>query len=283
MLAGWIQTGVDATEAQQKAVSPVLVTVQGPEQRVDLKLPAHRPIAELLPRLVEVCVGGQPSNSADWELAPLGGLAYDAARTLHQVGVMDGSLLHLRDSAAPILNYLTDAPATGPVDPRDLDQMVAAGWEDGFLPQDRTRLVLPPRLRLPNRLASAVHAVWNSGAAASPAALVEPHMGQVVDPASLTVNTRPRVTDRIRASWRATDYLRALDEFIVAPQLRRCATIAVMSPKGGVGKTTITTLLGAMFALLRRDRIVAIDTNPDFGSLGRPPAPKHAVFLDDPP
>lgn len=281
MLAGWIQTGVDATEAQQKAVSPVLVTVQGPEQRVDLKLPAHRPIAELLPRLVEVCVGGQPSNSADWELAPLGGLAYDAARTLHQVGVMDGSLLHLRDSAAPILNYLTDAPATGPVDPRDLDQMVAAGWEDGFLPQDRTRLVLPPRLRLSNRVASAVHAVWNSGAAASPTALVEPHLGQVVDPASLTVNTRPRVIDRIRASWRATDYLRALDEFIVAPQLRRCATIAVMSPKGGVGKTTVTTLLGAMFALLRRDRIVAIDTNPDFGSLGRQLAPEHAVFVDD--
>ncbi|HXM57864.1 MAG TPA: AAA family ATPase, partial [Candidatus Dormibacteraeota bacterium] len=72
-----------------------------------------------------------------------------------------------------------------------------------------------------------------------------------------------------------------LDEAIVAPQLYRCATIAVMSPKGGVGKTTLTTLLGSLFALLRRDRVVAIDTNPDFGSLGRQLAPEHAVFVDD--
>jgi Mrp family chromosome partitioning ATPase len=52
-------------------------------------------------------------------------------------------------------------------------------------------------------------------------------------------------------------------------QLRRCVTVAVMSPKGGVGKTTLTALLGSLFALLRRDRIVAIDNNPDFGALGR--------------
>lgn len=87
--------------------------------------------------------------------------------------------------------------------------------------------------------------------------------------------------DRIRASWRSTDYLEQLDEVIVAPQLRRCATIAVMSPKGGVGKTTTTTLLGSLVALLRRDRVVAIDTSPDFGSLGRQLAPEHTVFVDD--
>jgi len=48
-----------------------------------------------------------------------------------------------------------------------------------------------------------------------------------------------------------------------------------------VGKTTTTTLLGSLFALLRRDRVVAIDTNPDFGSLGRQLAPEHTVFVDD--
>src|SRR5262249_26976011 len=61
----------------------------------------------------------------------------------------------------------------------------------------------------------------------------------------------------------------------------RCVTIAVLSPKGGVGKTTVTALLGTLFALLRRDRVVAVDTNPDFGSLGRSLAPAHAVYVDD--
>src|SRR5262249_37667857 len=58
-------------------------------------------------------------------------------------------------------------------------------------------------------------------------------------------------------------------------------TIAVLSPKGGVGKTTVCALLGTLFALLRRDRIVAVDANPDFGSLGRSLTPGHDVFVDD--
>jgi len=31
----------------------------------------------------------------------------------------------------------------------------------------------------------------------------------------------------------------------------------------------VTALLGTLFSLLRRDPIVAVDTNTDFGSLGR--------------
>ena len=58
-------------------------------------------------------------------------------------------------------------------------------------------------------------------------------------------------------------------------------TIAVVSPKGGVGKTFITALLGSLLAYLRRDRVVAVDANPDFGSLGRRLVPDHPVFIDD--
>jgi MinD-like ATPase involved in chromosome partitioning or flagellar assembly len=58
-------------------------------------------------------------------------------------------------------------------------------------------------------------------------------------------------------------------------------TIAVLSPKGGVGKTTLTALLGGLFAHLRRDRIVAVDSNPDFGSLGRCLTPAHDIYVDD--
>ena len=58
-------------------------------------------------------------------------------------------------------------------------------------------------------------------------------------------------------------------------------TIAVVSPKGGVGKSTITALLGSLLAFLRRDRVVAVETNPDWGSLGRRLVPDHPIFIDD--
>jgi MinD-like ATPase involved in chromosome partitioning or flagellar assembly len=43
--------------------------------------------------------------------------------------------------------------------------------------------------------------------------------------------------------------------------------IAVASMKGGVGKTTVTAMLGLMLAEHRGDRIVALDANPDAGTL----------------
>ncbi|WP_238440023.1 AAA family ATPase [Frankia sp. AgB1.8] len=50
--------------------------------------------------------------------------------------------------------------------------------------------------------------------------------------------------------------------------LTDCHRIAVMSLKGGVGKTTTTIGLGSTLADLRDDRVVAIDANPDRGTLG---------------
>ena len=46
-----------------------------------------------------------------------------------------------------------------------------------------------------------------------------------------------------------------------------CRSIAVISRKGGVGKTTTTLMLGHTFAMYRGDRVVALDGNPDAGSL----------------
>jgi MinD-like ATPase involved in chromosome partitioning or flagellar assembly len=43
--------------------------------------------------------------------------------------------------------------------------------------------------------------------------------------------------------------------------------VAVMSLKGGVGKTTTTVGLGSTLAALRGDRVVAVDANPDRGTL----------------
>ncbi len=49
--------------------------------------------------------------------------------------------------------------------------------------------------------------------------------------------------------------------------LRGCYRIAVLSLKGGVGKTTVTATLGSTFASLRGDRVVAVDASPDRGTL----------------
>ncbi len=43
--------------------------------------------------------------------------------------------------------------------------------------------------------------------------------------------------------------------------------VPILTRKGGVGKTTITTLLGMALADAREDRIIAIDANPDRGTL----------------
>jgi MinD-like ATPase involved in chromosome partitioning or flagellar assembly len=43
--------------------------------------------------------------------------------------------------------------------------------------------------------------------------------------------------------------------------------VAIVSRKGGVGKTTITTLLGQALADARDDRVIAVDANPDRGTL----------------
>ncbi len=43
--------------------------------------------------------------------------------------------------------------------------------------------------------------------------------------------------------------------------------VAVLTRKGGVGKTTISALLGMAMADVREDRVIAIDANPDRGTL----------------
>jgi len=53
------------------------------------------------------------------------------------------------------------------------------------------------------------------------------------------------------------------------PNVTRANTIALISPKGGVGKTTSTFLVGNLLASRLQVRAVAIDANPDSGTLAR--------------
>jgi MinD-like ATPase involved in chromosome partitioning or flagellar assembly len=60
---------------------------------------------------------------------------------------------------------------------------------------------------------------------------------------------------------------KALDRRIAAPLQGGARFVPVLSRKGGVGKTTITTLLGMALADARDDRVIAVDANPDRGTL----------------
>jgi MinD-like ATPase involved in chromosome partitioning or flagellar assembly len=53
------------------------------------------------------------------------------------------------------------------------------------------------------------------------------------------------------------------------PGVTRPNMIALISPKGGVGKTTATFLIGNLLATHLHLRAVAVDANPDLGTLGR--------------
>ncbi len=51
--------------------------------------------------------------------------------------------------------------------------------------------------------------------------------------------------------------------------VRGAFSVAVLSQKGGVGKTTTAVGLGATLAAMRGDRVIAVDANPDFGTLAQ--------------
>jgi MinD-like ATPase involved in chromosome partitioning or flagellar assembly len=79
-----------------------------------------------------------------------------------------------------------------------------------------------------------------------------------------------RFRDRLRAlvtsdGERQEDALETA--LLAAPKATRTNTIAVVSPKGGVGKTTCTFMVGDLLAEALNLRVVAVDANRDFGTL----------------
>ncbi|MFI9464955.1 SCO5717 family growth-regulating ATPase [Streptomyces xiamenensis] len=74
---------------------------------------------------------------------------------------------------------------------------------------------------------------------------------------------------RFRIGGKAAEAERQRKLDIIRTPVLSCYRIAVISLKGGVGKTTTTTALGATLASERQDKVIAIDANPDAGTLGR--------------
>jgi MinD-like ATPase involved in chromosome partitioning or flagellar assembly len=247
------------------------VTLVHPGGSIKLMAPTDVPLAELMPDFLEVA--RQPDHDG-WELGPATGQPYeDGQKTLAELGVGDGDVLVLHDPPSSAATMVERPP------PRPKPERSARGSSRPAAAErplgERTVETLPQRLSRAQRRRVAAGAL--TGARSEPA-------GRAVstpDPARFTRPARVSPLSRARAEWSRSDYQFRLDELIVSLRLRGCVTIAVVSPKGGVGKSTLTALLGSLLAFRRRDRVVAVETNPDWGSLGRRLVPEHPIFIDD--
>jgi MinD-like ATPase involved in chromosome partitioning or flagellar assembly len=264
----------------------VVVTIAGPERRLDLTVPAETPIEQLMPTFMSLgVIDEKPLNGDPVGLAPAGSPPLPPTSTLAECGVMDGALLELqpmRPEEKP-----SPEPQTVAYEEFEREQDQADLKRRAGFPLQRTRLALPDAPSFGERLSAALSAFWSADPAEPAVVKPQPRADDADDaapvagPADLTVRRPPSRRSRAKAAWRSTSYMRRLDEQIAGPRLRRCATVAVVSPKGGVGKTTTAALLGSLLARVRHERIVAVDTNPDYGSLGRALTPDHRVFVDD--
>ncbi|MFD1150618.1 EsaB/YukD family protein, partial [Saccharothrix hoggarensis] len=93
----------------------VRVTIAAPHRRVDLALPEHSSVAEVLPGLIRHA--GEPPGDDCWLLRVPDGTALEPGRTLAAHRVRDGEVLHLahRTTEWPELEYddLVDVIASG--------------------------------------------------------------------------------------------------------------------------------------------------------------------------
>lgn len=231
----------------------VLVNVVGAARRGDVCLDDTVPVAALLADLSRHY--GCPAQGAELVLAEDPSAVLDPSASLREAGVTHGTRLMLRTRPS------FEAPPAG------------------VNPIQRTRHALPRRYRAGRRVQRSLAAASGHANLAGSTAIRA--VGATPSPAELTLPDSPGPVARWRRAWEDTDYLHCLDRAITRPQLARCATIAVVSPKGGVGKTTTTALLGTLMAHLRRDLVLAVDANPDYGSLGRVLCPAHGFFVDD--
>ncbi|MEP7105196.1 MAG: EsaB/YukD family protein [Chloroflexota bacterium] len=253
------------------------MTIQGTNRAVEMAVPADIPLGGVMASVVEGCEGatiGSAAELEEWRLTSLDGQILNPRASLMEAGVGEGAVLALRryqfqeQGAAPV-----PMPTVGPSSDSD------AGPFEEPVATPPGQAPLPAPISFGRRLRSMAGAFvaaeperWDAS---------ETHPGAPGSARRLSVKAPLSPIERAQAAWAAGDYQRRLDSVIAAPRLNQCVTIAVVSPKGGVGKTTTSIMLGTLLAMVRSDRVVALDTNPDHGTLGRSLAPEHSVFVDD--
>ncbi|HEX6348517.1 MAG TPA: EsaB/YukD family protein [Candidatus Dormibacteraeota bacterium] len=227
-----------------------LLTIHGTSRSLEMAVPADAALGGVMASIVEAIEEtplASPAEAEHWRLALEDGRILNPRATLIESGVHEGTPLFLRH-----------------FEPEQAEEPPAA--------QVPVHHLVPEPLGLGDRLRAA------AGALVSTPTEEEEAPGS---PRRLALPKSTSPLERAQAAWAAGDYQRRLEEVIAAPRLSQCVTIAVASPKGGVGKTTTSIMLGTLLAKVRSDRVVAVDTNPDHGTLGRSLAPEHEIFVDD--
>ena len=79
---------------------------------------------------------------------------------------------------------------------------------------------------------------------------------------------------RLRSRWQSLmvskgerDEAEIEEQIRTVPGVTRANTVAMISPKGGVGKTTSSFVVGNLLSNTLRMRTIVVDANPDFGTL----------------
>ncbi|WP_433508485.1 MinD/ParA family ATP-binding protein [Pseudonocardia halophobica] len=241
--------------------------------------------------------GTAPNGAPSHGTAPNGAAPHGAAPNGATHGpVPNGAPRSAAPHAAP------PAPPTPPAEPREAEQASPPSgppqWRTSEQRPARERRVVPQEGRTPprgvplgpptgpNRPIRDVGRWTDPGAVAAQEAQ-QARADSDADLADLSTARllKPSRRRPPRTGWRRFLYLltgrlinpgespqdireRELTTRINQPLLG-CHKIATLSLKGGVGKTTITATLGATFASLRGDRVVAVDANPDRGTLSQ--------------
>ncbi|MFB8090386.1 SCO5717 family growth-regulating ATPase [Streptomyces sp. NPDC055992] len=110
----------------------------------------------------------------------------------------------------------------------------------------------------------------NPGAPLGYTAAVELTSDRLIRGKQKTRSSRgPSAASRFKLGGKKEEQERQRKLDLIRTPVLSCYRIAVISLKGGVGKTTTTAALGATLASERQDKILAIDANPDAGTLGR--------------
>ena len=245
----------------------LVLRIASASREVEAAVPADLQLSALVPGLVQMCEGRFPDTASGEGWRVLAGesvLPLDA--TLRQLGIGEGTTLRLVASEEP-RGWVPPAHLAQPPPPAAASEPAPEPAPDAAATEVPAPVPLADRLRA---VAGALVSAPDEPAESEPGA---------VDRLAVSRTSSP--IERAHQAWEATDYRRRLESVIEAPRLSRSVVIAVVSPKGGVGKTTTALLLGTILATLRNDRVVAVDTDPDYGTLGRSFAPEKPMYVDD--
>jgi hypothetical protein len=82
----------------------LLITITTTQRSTDLEIPADVPIAQLLPRLVTLCVNNPEAQIEQWALwSPETRTPLDQRQSLLEAGIVDGAMLVLQGASSAIM------------------------------------------------------------------------------------------------------------------------------------------------------------------------------------